>query len=451
MRPFPLSHRPQSRGGAVTPLTILSLALLVGVAALVIDAGTLMEARRHVQAAADAAALAGADDLYTNYLTNQGKDTGRSAQDAAVSCASANGYSNDGAQSTVTVNTSGANYKSGPNAGQTIPPGYIEVVIQYNAPHLFSGVFGAGSSPISARAVARGQFASAGPFNGLTALNLNSNGALSIGNLASLTVKGGILVNSSSGLAINASLTAQVATTQLTVNPSLLLNILSILPNLLGIGGSSPSVVGSLPEPDPLRFLPAPSTTGLTVNSNVAITSGKKDLYPGVYKNGIVISGLTTNVTLHDGGSGSPGVYYLQGLNGLQVTEWASVQTASGETGGIMIYNDWNDGTDSFSVTTFGSVALIPPSSGIYRGLLYFQKPGTSTTSGPPLTFSANGAAIVRGTLYASHAQASLSSLLATNVLGGQVIADTVNANGNVTIDPGTQPTASSRILGLVQ
>src|SRR5579884_3326431 len=104
MRPCSLPCQPQLRRGTVAPLTILSLGLLIGVAALVIDGGTLMEARRHVQAAADAAALAGASDLYANWNTNQGVDLGDTAMSSAQATASANGFT-DGVQSIVTVRT----------------------------------------------------------------------------------------------------------------------------------------------------------------------------------------------------------------------------------------------------------------------------------------------------------------------------------------------------------
>src|SRR5579885_3452680 len=244
MRSCSLSRRRQFRRSAVAPLTILCLALLVGVAALVIDGGTLMEARRHVQAAADAAALAGADDLYSHYLSNQGIDVGGTAQASALATASANGFTNDGVHSTVTVSTSPQTYQSGPNAGKTIPAGYIEVVIQYNASHLFSGVFGSGTSAVRARAVARGRCAALSS-NGVLALNLNVSAALKVASTGGLTVNGGIQVNSSSSSALQVTTTGKVTASRFVLNPAtggLLTSILSILS---GSGGSSPTVATS--------------------------------------------------------------------------------------------------------------------------------------------------------------------------------------------------------------
>jgi hypothetical protein len=456
------------RRGAVAPLTVLCLALLVGVAALVIDGGTLMEARRHLQAAADAAALAGAENLYSKYLINHGHDYGGSASSSALAIASDNGYANDGIQSNVTVNTPGQTYQGGPNVGKTIPPGYIEVLIQYNAPHLFSGVFGAGTSPIRARAVARGCYRPL-PNKGLFAMNLNQASALNVSSNGGLTVYGDIQVNSSNSSALQVNGSGPVTATQLILNsvPTgsggggggllgvILQSLGSILSLLFGPGGSAPNIVYSPPDPDPLRFLtpPDPSQLPTLPYQNLTISGGTWDLQPGVYNGGIRVSGFGTVVNLHANSDGTPGIYYLSGANGFQVSGAATVQTAASETAGIMIYNDWSDTTDAINVNTYGSINLIPPASGLYRGLSIFQKPGTSTSAGPLLTLNAQGTANVTGTIYASHAGVSLASNNSFNVMCGQVIADTVSVGGsaNVQINPNGQPTASLRLLGLVE
>lgn len=446
----------EPRAAAVTPLAVLNLSLLVGVAALVLDAGTLMEARRHVQAAADAAALAGAADLYSNYPTNQGIDLNGTAKASALAIASANGFANDGVQSTVTVNTSPQPYQGGPNAGQSIPPGYIEVSIQYNATHLFSGVFGAGSTPVPARAVARGQTTLANN-NALFVLNMSSkiSGALALSNLASLTVNGGIQINSSSSSALEISGGASVTFTQLTVNPAVVNLLGSLTSSLLGPNGTAPVVRSAQPVPDPLRFLPTPDPVQLglsTRGTNLVLSGGTTtDLYPGVYNNGIVIE-TGASAILHANSDGTPGIFYLNGSNGLQVSGSGSITTATGETAGIMIYNNWSTSHDAINLSGSGSVSIIPPASGSYRGLSIFQKRGTPSYHGPTLTISGQGNVNVTGTIYAAFASVSLSGS-GTNVVGGQIIADTFSLTGSsvFTINSGTQPTANERVLGLVQ
>jgi Flp pilus assembly protein TadG len=442
--------RLQLRKGAVAPLTILCLSLLVGVAALVIDGGTLMEARRHVQAAADAAALAGAEDLYAKYLSNQGIDVSGTAKTSALATASANGFNNDGVQSTVTVSTSPQQYQGGPNAGKTIPAGYTEVIIQYNASHLFSGVFGSGTSAVRARAVARGSCTPL-KYNGVIVLNLNLSDALTVSG-GGLAVNGGIQINSSSSTAVSVTGSGTLTATQITTNPatgSLLGNLLSLL------GGSVPSIVTSPPVPDPLRYLPPPNPVQLgltTQGNNLSISSGIVNLHPGVYNGGIRISGSAL-VILHANSDGTPGIYYLNGQNGLQISNMAVVTTAVGETAGVMIYNNWSGSGDTINVSGRGSLKIIPPAYGPYRGLSIFQKRGTPTSTGPTVTISGGGNINATGTIYAAHAAVTLSGSSLLNTMGGQIIADSINVSGSaiLNINPGSQPIANQRLLGLVE
>src|SRR5262249_20862484 len=138
-----------SRRGAVAPFVALCLIALMSIVAIAIDGGMLLDRRRGCQAAADAAALAAAADLYYNWEANSGSDPKGDAKTAALANASANGFNNDGVSSIVTVNIPPT---SGNFAGQA---GYVEVIIQYNLPRGFSGVLGSGDMPVKARAVAR--------------------------------------------------------------------------------------------------------------------------------------------------------------------------------------------------------------------------------------------------------------------------------------------------------
>jgi Flp pilus assembly protein TadG len=440
------------RFGGVIPLTVLCLSVLAGVVALVIDGGTLMEARRHVQAAADASALAGAADLFTNYPTNKGLDVSGSAQASALTTASANGYTNDGVQSTVTINVSPQSYQSGPNAGTAIPPGYIEVIIRYNASHLFSGIFGVGTTPVVARAVARGRTAPLSN-NSVTVLNANNSSTLSVASLGSLKTTGGLAVNTISSSALNLPGSLGITSSQFSVTPSVFSGLGGSLSLLYGPGGTSPTFVRSPTAPDPLRFLPVPNSTtlGLTTKAtNLFVGSGTVNLYPGIYAGGIRVAGTAT-VILHANSDGSPGIYYLEGSTGLQVLMGATVMTAVGETAGVMIFNDWSSTTATINLSSTGKVSLIPPSSGTYRGVGIFQKAGTLSSPGPTLSLNGNGTVNMTGTVYAAHAAVSLSSKNPANVMAGQIVADTVSASGSVYISSGTQPVANERILGLVE
>jgi Flp pilus assembly protein TadG len=432
------------RRGGVTPLAVLSLTLLLGVIAVVVDGGMLMESRRHVQAAADASALAAATDLYANYATNNGADTGGTALSSALATAAANGFSNDGVQSVVTVNISPAKYQGGPNAGTALPPGYVEVIIQYNAGRLFSNIFGSGALPVSGRAVARGQWIPSS--NNVMALNPSASGAVNIN--GGLNIGGGLLVNSGSSSAITAGLFSSLNAVAVSVN-NLVGGLLNFLLSLL-LGGATP-IKHDPTIADPLRYLPAPDPVQLglaTQGTNLNITSGNVDLYPGVYNGGITIS-QGANVTLHPNSNGTPGIYFLQG-GGLQVSGSSSLVMVAGSTAGVMIYNNWQTNTDNINLATSGSMVLTPPSSGTYQGLTIFQKRGTSTTPAPALTIVGGGNTDITGTIYVAYGKVTLTGI-GSNNMGGQIIADTVNSNGSVNVNPQGKPIARERKLGLVE
>lgn len=444
-------HPSPARDGGVTPLTVLSLSLLVSVAAIAVDGGTLFEHRRHVQAAADAAALAAAADLFANYPANQGTDPKGTAAAAALANASANGFSNDGVESLVTVSVSPQNYQSGSKVGQPVPAGYVEVIVQYNAGRTFSGIFSSGAIPIRARAVARGQWAPLS--NSVTALNLSAAAALSTSGASGLRINGGLQINSRSSSAVSLSGLAGLITSQITLNPAsgngLISSILSFLGGLLQ---SPPPITTSPPIPDPLRYLPAPDPVKLglsTQPTTVPISSGNVDLYPGVYTNGLTVNGPAT-VTLHANADGTPGIYYLQG--GLSVSSSATVQTAAGETG-VMIYNDWQTSSNTINVSGSANLTLVPPASGTYQGISIFQKRGTFSSPAPALNMSGSGSFNVTGTLYAAHAAVIVVGQSSTNVMGGGILADTLSVSGSakVNIDRGSSPAACTRIYGLVE
>ena len=118
-----MSHRQAvCRRGVVLVQVALMLTVLLGFVALSADAGLLLSERRHGQATADAAALAAASDLYAKYLTNKGVDTGGTAKAAALSVASANGYTNNTTTSVVSVRTSGQTYWAAPTPARRFRP-----------------------------------------------------------------------------------------------------------------------------------------------------------------------------------------------------------------------------------------------------------------------------------------------------------------------------------------
>src|SRR5690348_1157846 len=89
------------RRGAIVVLVALLLVGLLGVTAIALDGGLLLDNRRRVQAGADMAALAAGGQLFANYPAivmskYTVADPGGAAAAAAFADAAANGYTNDG-------------------------------------------------------------------------------------------------------------------------------------------------------------------------------------------------------------------------------------------------------------------------------------------------------------------------------------------------------------------
>jgi Flp pilus assembly protein TadG len=124
--------RLKSERGQAILLSTLAMAMLLGAAALVLDVGNWFRDKRRLQGTADAAALAGAQQL---------PDDASGAQSMALSYANKNGGDVAGANIVIT--------------SQYQPNDTIAVKAQRNDPGIFSAVLGKNSADITATAKAR--------------------------------------------------------------------------------------------------------------------------------------------------------------------------------------------------------------------------------------------------------------------------------------------------------
>jgi hypothetical protein len=417
----------QCRRGNVAVLTAVSLAALMGITAIAVDGGLLLDDHERAQSAADTAALAAAADLYANYLTGNGLDPNGTASKSAFANAAANGFTNDGVTSIVTVNIPPL---SGPFTGQS---SYVEVIIQYNQKRGFSNIFGDGDIPVKARAVARGAWTTIR--DGILVLDPTLKGSLSTGGGGSINITGGapVIVDSNNPQAAIAngggSMSAPV------------FDITGVPGTATPGGGSFTGTIysGVPPTPDPLRYLPEPDPTTMPLESkNATQIAGTKDvtLYPGVYNGGIKVTGQG-NVTL------MPGIYYMQG-GGFSYTGQGNLNAQ-----GVMIFNEPQSNSDVVNVTGSGAVNWTPPTNGIYQGLSIFQDRAATAT----VTISGGGSMYITGTFYAAGALMNIQGSGVTNYIGSQYISYdlALGGNGNINIDYGNAPIPRSRVLKLVE
>jgi Flp pilus assembly protein TadG len=391
------------RRGSILLQTTIGLIGILGVVALAIDGGTLMDRRVRVRAAADAAALAGADQLFKRYPFEQGLDPNGTVRAAVLAIAAANGYSNDGTNSTVTVNLSPSNFQQGRRAGQQIPAGRVEVIIAYNQPRLFSRLWGSAPYQVRGSAVGRGTW-SAGA-GGIIVLNPTVQGALTTTSSGLTTVPGAVVVNSSSATAVKYTSTGNIVAQEhdytgnySTTNSGHPVGTLHL---------------GSPPVADPLAWLPVPTvptTSWGTVNLS---GSGSATLQPGHYTQ-IQVSG-SKNVTLN------PGLYYVD--NGVS---WSSSGTLTGN--GVMFYNVAN----TFGLTQ-GSFVLTPMTSGVYMGVTVWQARLNTNN----VTLTGSGTIAVSGTIYARASLLTLTgpSGISGSYYGSQTISDRLTMTGSSAIN----------------
>jgi hypothetical protein len=410
--PASASHKP--RRGIVAVLVALCLTLLVGIVAIAVDGGLLFDSRRQVQAAADAAALAAAADLYYNYPTYSGSDHAHSARDSAISTATANGFTNGDGDDTVVVNIPPS---TGPFQGEA---GYVEVIITYNQPRYFSGIFGSGSIPVKARAVARGQWT---PFNdGVIVLHPTSPSALEANGNGDVKVQNAsIIVDSNNSQAATTVGNAFVA------DPT---KPVAITGNNPGYSGDfkATMMTGQPATPDPLGYLPVPDYT--TMTSQTAGGGQSVSLQPGYYSSGLHFSGQQS-VTM------APGIYYVNGS-----FTFSGQGTLSAI--GVMVY-----ATGGLSITGNGSsTQWSPPTEGIYTGISYFQARNSSATA----KIAGNGFYNVTGTVYAAGGLADVQGNGDASI-ASQVVSLLMTAGGNgvTNIVWAGPPSARTRILQLVE
>jgi Flp pilus assembly protein TadG len=428
-------HRPTNRHhrrrGAIVVLIAVCLTIILAFVAIAVDGGGLLERRRQAQATADAAALAAAENLFVNYPTNKGIDLGGSAAARALAISAANGFNNDGTRSTVTVRTNPNTYLGGPNQGNTLPKGYVEVLVQYNQPRFFSAILGTGDIAVPARAVARGEWKPA--MVGIHVLDLHQKASFNVTGESVTNVTGGaaIIVNSDDPeAAITNGGTVTADNMQVTGGTN----------STGGKGGFFGDIeTGTEPQPDPLRGIPQPRKSDYAVASNGPkhFSAGNHVLAPGVYNGGISITGKASVTLL-------PGIYYMDG-GGFSFGGQGNL-TANG----VMIYTDPKQPSDSINITGSGggSVTLTPPTTGLYQGLTLFQNRNATNT----VSISGNGGFYVTGTFYAANALINVNGGGAGQI-GSQFISRFLELGGNgaLNIDYNPAQAIPRRVWGLVE
>jgi len=407
------SEKHRGERGQFLILFVLALAVLLGFVALTIDVGLAFQERRNAQNGADAAALAGAEDL------RDGKGAAAAAA-TARSYLAAHGYQSP--DDTVTINVPPT---SGSHADD---PSYVEVIVQTEEPPVFRAPLTSIIWTISGRAVAT--FESAMGANAAI-LTLSETDCKSFD--ASGTA--GLTINNNGGIVANAS-----------CDPSVYRNGSGVISAEGGIyyykegGGYTETGSGAfVPTPDALPkriedplagLIPpdfnalgkSPDSGGPAANPRLQkVSSGTTTLRPGVYYGGLEI-GSSANVTFE------AGTYVMAG-GGFKIGGSATVSGI-----GITVYNSFDPqkptgagSCGNIVLTGTARYNLVAPTSDPYKDVLFWQDRACTNE----MSFNGNGDN-VGGVIYLPTGNVDLSG---TAGLGSiQIIADTVSLSGTGTM-----------------
>ena len=390
-----LRGRGGTERGSVAITVVLSMTVLLGFAALVVDIGLNWATRTSAQTAADAAALAGASRLLADGPVGAVDAVRELINDNVVGLADSppdpnwpfNGDVGDGEVVCWTLPgdppapVPGGNCPDGSNALQvTTPP----VQVKY----AFAPVLGKTSNSIRARAAA-----AAGPAapNNCVLCLLDPAAPRALEDLGSgdVTVNGGgIAVNSSNPLALVLAGAGDISATQIRVIGGL---------SDTGLGNLfPPAELGGPPVPDPLADLSPPELLGappIPRDPNPIVVTADQTLQPGIY-NTVTVQGTAT-LTL------ATGIYVFTGANGLTVEDDATVVSGAG---GATIYlacggypAPCSGNGARFRVRDDGRFQASPPTIGPYAGLSIFAARGNTRT----MRFQSAQDVTLPGALYA--------------------------------------------------
>jgi Putative Flp pilus-assembly TadE/G-like len=388
--------RTKNDAGQALLLMALSMVVLCGFAGMGIDMGYLRYMRRHMQAATDSAALAGAAELGYGDVTS-----------ASQADASTNGFTNGVKGTTITVNNPPL---SGPHQGNA---SYVEVLLAQRQPTFFMKLLGVDSEMVSTRAVAYSGISGACIY----ALDPSQSSAFVVNGNSNLTAQCGILDNSSNP-------TAALVTSGGGCLSAKYIGVVGQFKNNSSCGATPQPVSGVAGFSDPLAYLQPPTVGNCDYPSGVSISGGSQTLYQGVYCGGINISGGSTDVTF------SPGTYIING-GGMNISGGANVHA-----NGVTFYlTGTSSSFKGVSITGGSNSQLIAPSTGTYASILFFQDRSiSSSSSGADSNIAGGSGTDIQGTLYfpttnLTYAGSSSDSLYTI------LIADTVKISNTTVIN----------------
>jgi hypothetical protein len=405
--------RRKSEAGQALILTAVGLTVLMGFAGLGIDMGVMRYEKRLQQTAADAAALAGANNLSSTGVTIGGQNA-----------AAANGFTDNGGGTTAACDAAGAAVgtvcvqvgtpTSGPHQGKAL---YVEALVAAVHTTYFMRLLGISTTEITARAVAT--------------------------NLSGATTGGGCLYtlgppsSSIQGVNVNGNATLNATTCGIEDNGNFdpTGGALTINAGTFGVAGTcsgsgcGKGSVTCADQPGACPALGMPAATDplskLTPPCSPCSGGGSLNLHGGT-----VNQGTYSSISLGPGATVfNPGLYIIDGSGGLSI---GANSTVTGN--GVMFY--FTNGA-TLSMVGTPTVNLTAPSPtncaacpAQYDGILMYQDP--ADTSGP--TIGGNTGSSYDGALYFPKAEVTFFGN-SSGIDVAIVVADSFALSGHPTVN----------------
>ncbi len=424
------------RRGVIIVMFALMLPILLGFVGLGVEVAYWFQNHRSLQAAADAAAIAGSYEVYESRPTQTGTIATREATN--------NGWSStDG---TITINNSQLNgiFPTGTySTDYSADTAAVEVIMTLDVARMFSGWFTAGNVTINAVAVATTTSSGSAC---ILSLNPSAAGAITVSGNITMTMDCGLAVSSTDPIALD-----------LPGNSIFDVNEICVAGGT-NVGGSirfddaSPTN-NCTPPSDPLSGLARPTDadaacdfpTVYDIPSTVSPDTPGGTTYTlssGVYCGGIKISGSGNTINFN------PGTYIIAGGDGFQISGSGNTINATGVT----FFNTDNQGDNTYKKVDLSggnTFDISAPTSGDFAGVLFYHDPDDgSPSSDNQFSISGNNTFTnFDGVVYFPDHNISISgNSTSVSTCGPKFLSDTLSISGNIQVFGGGTNCAGNNV-----
>jgi Putative Flp pilus-assembly TadE/G-like len=389
--------RRKSEAGQALAVTVVAMVALIGFAGLGVDMGMLRYEKRLQQNAADAAAIAGANNIPYGGITVGAQNASAANKFTDSGGGEVSDCGSGAAVGTVCVQVNSTETTGGPQSGpHANDPNYVEVLVAAVQPTYFMRILGIRQETVTARAVAT---------------NVGGGGCLYTlgrpGSPTDVSVTGGSINAPNCGILDDGDLNAAGGTvTARSVGVA----------GACGAGCPGNAILGIPVAADPLSSLVALLTSLLPGGPCQADPNLTADgtLNPGNYC-AITISGAA-NVTFN------PGVYTIVGNF---TSSTSGTLTGTGVTFAIT--------TGAINITGTGILNLSAPTTGSFTGILFWQA-ATDVSAG---AFSVANGSSLGGALYLPAAALTMTMSGSNSVVPDAILVVnslTVSGGGTLTL-----------------